>query len=111
MRTHLQNVQSSGTNLVDLINNDAAWSWAKNEQNVGQLEKALKTLRGEMKDATIGQVMASSQQQLKMAWGASTLSAKLGTFMGIKGSVDAVDKEITKLWKRHKATREPGERS
>jgi hypothetical protein len=85
------------------IANNSDWQWAKNEGNMGRLDKAMKSLDS-AKTNFMQEFLIHDLASFKKKMSPDRLHTELSSFLGMKPAVQAVQAQVDRLILMHKAS-------
>jgi hypothetical protein len=89
-----------GMDLVESINADETWKWARNPENKGVLEEALVDVKKELTSFHRAFLLEDAAA-LKKKYGEEHLTTELTSFMALKPRIDALTAMVEKVKKRN----------
>ena len=91
---------SAALGILQQIEDSTEWQWAKNEQNQGELSTKLNDFKGALNE--FGRAyMVQKCADIKKRWGQAHLTVELNNFLAAKPKLDALEKELQVVLKRH----------
>jgi hypothetical protein len=92
---------SSARKLCDIIEHQAAWKWARTEESLGQLKRALASAE-DFLDEDLQRFILEDGKDLKNNLGADTLLKTAVRFLSLDGKLDTIQAKKAKLLASHK---------
>ena len=101
-KARLQQAISKADNIVVAITqNDAAWSWAANPQNLGKVQSALTATREKIAANQCSDLMLGEVPQLKKKFEGGHLVTMCKNFADMEAEIAALEKIVNTVWTRH----------
>jgi hypothetical protein len=96
---------SMGESLERKLTDDIEWRWARNEDNLGELQRAAAAVRSQMTDFDQA-VTVTDTTYLRGKFTPERLAVNLDAFMGLKQEVDNLTDKISALVRMQKGRQE-----